>query len=126
MGLRGPITGLTKRRFLDILECYTKQGIDLNKKVPASFFIPEDYKHITPYEFQIVAEVYRIAHTPRSRNRNAYFQMIFNRLFPELRATDITTNDETIKDESIDLPTATLEKIRDLMLGEGTQSATKG
>jgi hypothetical protein len=108
MAKSGPKPGM-RLRFRRILECFQNQGINLKKKLPANFIIPENYSDITRYEFELVADGFR--------NKNV--NLLFPRLFPDLKSLDVTTDEESIKpppDVDIDsLPLEVRQVIRDAL-----------
>ena len=124
--------GLTKRRFLDVIKYLDRMKLDLKKKLPKDIVLPTNAvdEGLTIYDFQLVAEGFRRAHS-NGRNSHNYYSMLMSRLYAELRSTDITTNDESINethDPRLDkLSQETLDKMETLIKeeldGEGNSSS---
>lgn len=74
------------RNVAAIFECFQKMKINLRDELPADFKPLPEWKHITIYEFQMVADLFR--------NKNYY--PIIDRLSPTLKAVDITTDGAAI------------------------------
>jgi hypothetical protein len=107
MGERGvPARRLLLKR---IFECWQKQDIDpMVDLKEQGFFIPENYQDITWFEFELVARMWR----------EGRLESLAKRLFPELRATDLTTDDESINPRPMaNISTDKLEQIEAIVNG---------
>ena len=117
------LRGLSKRRFLDVIEYFNNGKVDLKNGLPENYKIPADAiaKGLTIYDFEMIATCYQRAHLSNAQARH-YYDMLMKRVYAELRSTDITTNDESINethDPRLDkLSQETLDKMETLIKGE--------
>lgn len=100
------------RHLRSILQCFQDLRIDPAAGLPEGFEIPSDYKQFTMFEFRLVADMCREA--IRGRSKGHFSQMIIDRLYPSLKALDMTTDGESINNRAVSIVVASEEQAEDL------------
>lgn len=84
------------RNMAAILKCFDKTRVDLRQPLPDDWEVPEGFECFSVWEFRLVAEMVRRFYAGKN---NDLCHGLLDRLVPSLKALDLTTDGESIKQD---------------------------